>query len=225
MSRCPAVPRCPAALSSLVPGAVTSTAVGLLFCKGPTGETPKCFWLCLAPWGTSSRSPVWHDVPRAGMGQEQSVPKPRLKGTETFPSSCTWGRWVGAGDSHWERASSVLVPIRPCPAPPQGHVLGPFASWQPPRSLWCRCSPLPALHCPQHLPGQRPVPRPRSSEVTHQPVPLRAQGQECDVALCVQAQPMAALGPRHWAPTATAVLRQHSLQHPLVVHVPGAGDR
>lgn len=211
-------------------GAVTSTlhpprrpAMGLLFCKGLTGDTPKWFWLCLAPWGTSFWSPVGHDVPRAVMGQEHSVPKPCLKGTGTFPSSCTQGRWVGAVDSCWERASSVLVPIRTCPAPAWGHTWDPSTSQRPPQSLWCRCSPLPA-HCPQLLPGQRPLPRPHGSEGTHRPVPLRAQGQECDVALCVQAQALVALGPQHRAPAATAVLRQCPLQCPPVVHVPGVGD-
>lgn len=141
------MPRCLAAPRSLVLGAVTSAlrppgrpAMGLLLGEGPAGEMPKFFWLCLAPWGTSPRHPVGDDVPRAGTGQGHGLPKPHLKGTGTFPSSCRWGRWVGAGGSHWARASGVLTPIETCPAPARGHALGPSTSQWPPLSL---CSPLP----------------------------------------------------------------------------------
>lgn len=171
-------------------------AVGLRFCQGtPKGHqnASGCAW------------------PRGGLCPQRcgwsSVPKPCLKGTGTFPSGCTQGHWVGAGDNRWNRASGVLVPLRTCPAPTQDG----------------RRVPL----CPRgagHSPGQRPVPRPRGSEGTHRPAPLPAQGQECDIALRVQAQPLAALGARHRAPAAT-VLRQRSLQRPPVVHVPGVGDR
>lgn len=157
------------------------------------------------PMGNLSLEPCGAPCPqRCG---RSSVPKPCLKGTGTFPSSCTQGQRLGAGDNSWDRVSCVLMSLRTCPAPTQDR----------------RCVPS----CPRgavHSPGQRPVPCPRGSEGTHRPVPLPAQGQECDIALRVQAQPLAALGARHRAPAAT-VLRQRPLQRPPVVHVPGVGDR
>jgi len=122
------------------------------------------------------------------------------------------------GDAGWEQGT-VAGRGRAASSCPSGPAQLPHGDthWVPP------CPG--ALHCPQHLPGQRPVPRPRGGEGTPRPVPLRAQGPECDVALRVQAQPLAALGPRHQVPAATTILRQRPLQRPPVVHVPGAADR
>lgn len=113
------------------------------------GATPKDGEMLVAP-GDVFPEPCGAGCPQSWDRQERVVPKPCLKETGTFPVGCTRGRWVGAGDSCWERVNSVLVPIRTCPAPRLGHALGVPASWQLVPST---ASPPPALRCPQHLPS------------------------------------------------------------------------